>query len=68
MSFAEFLDFKFNAIKPENIGYRSSEFDILIKVFKTRESLTKTIRKQQAKASHWTNWIALQPLSDGEGY
>lgn len=50
------------------VAYKSTDFMYTLKTFKSRDALAKCIRKQQDSPAHWTNWIPLIPLTDGEGY
>jgi len=53
---------------PERTATRQIEWDIEYIIWNNRETMTKTIRKQQEKPWHRNNYISCIPLTDGEGY
>lgn len=56
---------------PERTAYRAGVgifSDYTFQTWPNRESMARSIRMQQRRASHATDWKAVQPLSDGEGY
>lgn len=55
-------------VNAELIAYRSISWDYEVKTYKSREALARAIRKQETRARHWTDFNALVPLRDGEGY
>lgn len=58
-----------NASVDSRVAYRSqSTWDYTVKVFPSRESMAKTIRKEQENAPRYNNWVALIPLEQNEGY
>lgn len=58
-----------NASVDSRVAYRSqSTWGYTVKVFPSRESMAKTIRKEQENAPRYDNWVALIPLEQNEGY
>lgn len=56
---------------PERTAYKSGSglnFDITFQVWPNRASMAKTIRMQQQRESHHTDWRPWIPLTDAEGY
>jgi hypothetical protein len=43
-------------------------FDVTFKVWPSRVAMARSIRMQQKRESHQTDWHACVPLRDGEGY
>ncbi len=44
------------------------DFDVTFQVWPNRASMAKTIRLQQRREPHATDWRPILPLRDGEGY
>jgi len=42
--------------------------DYVFQVWSNRQSMAKTIRMQEKRAHHHTDWKAVVALSEGEGY
>lgn len=56
---------------PERTAYRSGPgvfSDYTFQTWPNRESMARSIRMQERREHHATDWKAVQPLSDGEGY
>ncbi len=65
-SFADSLSF--NPLFPERTAKRSSgDFDIVFQIWSNRKAMARSIRMQEMGDTK-NKWIAIQPLSDGEGY
>jgi hypothetical protein len=55
----------------ERTAYRSGsglDFDYYLQVWPNRASMARSIRMQERGGHNWDSWIAVIPLSDGEGY
>jgi hypothetical protein len=57
---------------PERTGRRQAggglNFDMVYQVWTNRAALAKTIRLQERRERHSTDWSACVKLTDGEGY
>jgi len=57
---------------PERTARRNAagtlNFDVVFQVWPNRASMARTIRMQQRRALHPTDWRPCVPLTDGEGY
>jgi hypothetical protein len=53
---------------PERTACKLTGWDYTYQVWPNRESMAKSIRMQERRAAHPSDWKALIPLTDGEGY
>lgn len=53
---------------PERTALKVVGWDYQYQVWPNRESMAKSIRMQQKRAPHQSDWRALVALGDGEGY
>lgn len=53
---------------PERTAFKVSGWDYTYQIWPNRESMAKSIRMQEKRAPHPSNWKALEKLGDGEGY
>ena len=53
---------------PERTARKVIGWDYIYQVWPNRESMAKSIRMQESRASHLADWKAVVPLTDGEGY
>jgi hypothetical protein len=56
---------------PERTARRAHsglDFDVTFQVWPNRKAMAKSIRMQQAREPHPSDWRAVVPLTDGEGY
>ena len=56
---------------PERTAKRSGtgmNFDVTYQQWTNRKAMARTIRMQQKRAACVTDWKAVVPLTDGEGY
>lgn len=54
---------------PERTAKKStSGWGYVFQVWPNRESMAKSIRMQEGRAARFSDWKALVPLTDGEGY
>lgn len=64
-----FSDKKNNVHKDaDRTAFQVITFGYNLKVWPTRESMARSIRKQQKRTPHYTDYHPLIPLKDGEGY
>ena len=70
MSFGASIEFRRNmGITAERTAIRgTSGHGVTFDTWSTRQAMAKAIRKQQQRVPHYTDWKALVPLKDGEGY
>lgn len=53
---------------PERTARKVVGWDYVYQVWPSRESMAKSIRMQQRRSPHPSDWNALIALTDGEGY
>ena len=53
---------------PERTAVKPSGWDNRYQVWPNRESMARSIRMQQKRAPHSSDWKPLVKLTDGEGY
>lgn len=53
---------------PERTASKAIGWDYQYQIWPNRESMAKSIRMQERRAPHPSDWKALVPLGDGEGY
>ena len=61
----------YNHPHPERTAYKIGYGlfpDYIYQVWSNRKAMAKTIRMQQKRARHNSDWHAVVKLSDGEGY
>ncbi len=72
MSFGRSIEYRRTLPHPERTAMRSASghmnFDVVFRVWPNRASMTKTIRMQQQRESQQTDWKAIVPLTDTEGF
>lgn len=69
ISFGQSLEYK--PAHPERTAKKSGSglnFDVTFKEWPNRESMAKSIRMQQRREHHVSDWKACITLKDGEGY
>jgi len=49
-------------------GDGSMNFDIIYREWPNRASMARSIRMQEQRERHSTDWYAVMPISPGEGY
>ncbi len=54
--------------QPERTAWRACRDDREYQIFKTRETMARSIRSQERCGHHLDDWHAIEPLSDGEGH
>lgn len=65
-SIAQFM--KKDQENPERTAFQTLSFAYHLKVWPNREAMARSIRKQQKRPPHFTDYHPLVPLKDGEGY
>lgn len=53
---------------PERTAFKAVGWDYTYQIWSNRESMAKSIRMQQRRAPRSSDWRAIVPLGDGEGY
>jgi hypothetical protein len=66
LSFGASIDHK--PEHPERTARKPQGWDVRYQVWPNRASMAKSIRMQQRRAPHPSDWKAVQSLTDGEGY
>lgn len=71
MSFGRSIEYRRNHPHKDRTAVKSAGaggFDVTFGTWTNRAAMAKTIRMQQTRASESTDWRALVPLTDVEGY